>query len=136
MISGRFNYATTRVGFGSPFGAAGGGGSQWQKLQSNRAGIANSLAATQSALASITSALSNAQQQNIDGLATLAAKAAISRVQADAKAKAAEITKQIDGAQKTIDDAKKAGSGPMIVGNTVIQKYVSWAVTPTVDTTA
>jgi hypothetical protein len=80
MISGRFSYATTRVGFGSPFGAAGGGGSQWQKLQSNRAGIANSLASAQSALASITSSLAEAQQQRIEGLATLAARADAARV--------------------------------------------------------
>jgi hypothetical protein len=134
MINSRFTYASVRVGFGSAFGS---GSTAWQKLKSNRAGIASSLAATQSALASFTNAMSSAQQDRISGLATLTAKAAIARVQAAAKAKADEITKKIDSAQKTIDGSKSASASkdPIIVGNTIIQPYVSWVYSPPVSTT-
>jgi hypothetical protein len=137
MIGTRFTYATTRVGFGSSFGT--GSNSSYTNLKTQRARIGASLANTQATLNSITSAFATASQNNIDGLATLAAKAAIARVKADAKAKAAEVTKQIDSAQAALDSAKSATSTPgiTVIGNTVIQKkYVSWALTPTVDTTA
>ena len=125
MISSRFTYATTRVGFGSGIGST--SGSAWQKLKSNRASIGASLASAQSALASITSALASAQQDKISGLATLAAQAAIARIKADADDKKDVLLKQIDGAQKALDDAKNATSTK--------PKFVSWALTQTVDTT-
>lgn len=136
MIGSRFTYASMKVGFGSAFGST--TNSSYKTLQAKRASIAASLSSTQSALSAITSAFATAQQDKISGLANLAARAAIARVQEDAKAKKAEALKQIDGAQKTLDDAKTAGkpAGTTIVGNTVIQKYVSWALTPTIDTTA
>lgn len=126
MISGRFSYASTRVGFGSAFGTT--GTTAWQKLKSQRASIANNLASVQANLASITSALASAQQDKIAGLGTLAATAAIARVRADAAAKSAAITKQLDSAQKTLDEANAA--------KTTTPKFVSWALTQTVDTTA
>ena len=136
MINSRFTYATTKVGFGPALGS---GTTALQNLQSKRAALASSLAATQSALASITDAMSSAQQDKISGLATLAAQAAIARVQADAKAKAAEITKSLDSAQKSLDDSKNLKKGTIIVGNTIVQPYVSWvyaAPVTTTDTTA
>jgi hypothetical protein len=83
--------------------------------------MANNLVSAQATLNSITSAFSSAQQDKITGLDTLAANAAIARVQADAKAKAAALT-----AQSALTDAKTVSSIP---------KFVSWALTQTVDTT-
>jgi len=126
MISGRFSYASTRVGFGSAFGT--GGTTAWQKLKSQRASIANNLASAQANLASITSALASAQQDKIAGLGTLAATAAIARVRAEAKAKSESLTAQLDSAQKALDSANAV--------KTTKPKFVSWALTQTVDTTA
>ncbi len=128
MINSRFRYASPKVGFGTQSASL-------QKLKSSQSRIANSLASTQSMLASITSSFESVQQSKIDGLATLAAKAGIARVRADAAAKSKEITDQIDSAQKSLTDAKSAKGGPMIVGYTVIQKYVSWVYSPPVATT-
>ena len=122
MIASRFKYATTKVGFGNHQNSG------YQKLKNQRAVIANNLATIQANLASITSALNSAQQDQISGLGTLAAKAAIARVRADAKAKSDALTAQIDSAQKTLDDAKTVSSSK--------PKFVSWALTPTVDVTA
>ena len=121
MIASRFKYASVKVGFGASHNTA------WQKLKAQRASITNNLATTQANLASITSALASAQQDKISGLGTLAAKAAIARVRADAKAKSEALTAQIDSAQKTLDDAKSFSSTK--------PKYVSWALAPTVDVT-
>lgn len=132
MINTRFSYASTKTGFGPALGS---GSTALQNLQAKRAGIASSLASAQARLNSITSSFASAQQDKINGLGILAAQAAIARVQADAKAKAAEITKNIDAAQAAVDNAKSI-NGPTIVGNTVIQKYSSWALTPTVDESA
>lgn len=122
MIRSYFRYAGTTVGFGSTQNSA------WQKLKSQRAAMASNLASAQSTLNSITSSFSSAQQDNITGLGTLAANAAIARVRADAKAKAATLTAQIDSAQSALKDAKSVTSKP---------KFVSWALPSTaVDTTA
>ncbi|OYY07594.1 MAG: hypothetical protein B7Y70_14325 [Rhizobiales bacterium 35-68-8] len=121
MIRSYFKYAGTTVGFGSTQNSA------WAKLKSQRAAMANNLASAQSTLNSITSSFSSAQQDNITGLGTLAANAAIARVRADAKAKAATLTAQIDSAQSALNDAKSVSSKP---------KFVSWALPSTaVDTT-
>ena len=122
MIRSYFKYAGTTVGFGSTQNSA------WTKLKSQRAAMANNLASAQSTLNSITSAFSSAQQDHLNGLGTLAANAAIARIKADAAAKGAALTKQIDSAQSALADAKSASSTP---------KFVSWALPSTaVDTTA
>ncbi|MBI1204181.1 MAG: hypothetical protein GC182_16900 [Rhodopseudomonas sp.] len=122
MIGSYFKYATTSVGFGSIQNSA------WQRLKSQRAAMASNLASAQSTLNSITSSFASAQQDKITGLGTLAANAAIARVQAEGKAKAAALTKQIDSAQSALNDAKSVSSKP---------KFVSWALpSTTVDTTA
>lgn len=110
-----------------------------QDLQARRAGIAASLSSTQAVLTSITAAFGTAQQNNISGLGTLAAQAALARVKAQAKARSDTILTQINSAQSTLDSAKTASkpTGTTVVGHTVIQKYVSWAGIPvTTDTTA
>jgi len=83
---------------------------------------------TASTGSSTLSPFDGALQDKVSGLATLAANAAIARVKADADAKKAVLLTQIDGAQKTLDDAKNAAASK--------PKFVSWALTPTVDTTA
>jgi chromosome segregation ATPase len=122
MIASRFKYASIKVGFGSTQNNA------WTKLKSQRASIANNLASAQANLASITSALASAQQDKIAGLGTLAATAAIARVRAEAKAKSESLTAQLDSAQKALDSANAV--------KTTKPKFVSWALTQTVDTTA
>jgi dihydroorotase len=132
MINSRFTYASPKVGFGTQSASL-------QKLKASQSRIASSLASTQSTLASITSSFESAQQDKIDGLATLAAKAGIARVQAQAKAKSAEITKQIDSAQKSLDASKDVTKHQIIVGHTIVQPYVSLVYSPpatTTDTTA
>jgi hypothetical protein len=130
MINTR--YASIKVGFHANQNTG------WEKVKANRARLGQAMASTQSALSASTNAFSSAQQDKISGLATLAAKAAIARVQADAKAKKEDALAKIDGAQKAVDDAKAVSksNGTTIIGNTIIQKYVSWALTPAVDTTA
>ena len=79
-------------------------------MKANRARIATSLNAAQSNLSAITSAFASAQQNKISGLGILAGKAALVRVQAEAKAKSDEILTQIDGVQKSIDDANSVST--------------------------
>jgi hypothetical protein len=131
MIRSRFTYASPKVGFGN---LANG----YKATKANSARLASAMTTDSSGLNATTSALVSAQTNNISGLATLAAKAAIRRVQADALAKKNEALAQIDSAQAALNSAKsvKKGDGSTIVGNTIIQKYVSWALTPTTDTTA
>lgn len=124
MMPSRFTYASTRVGFGSPFGS----GNALQRLQSQRAAMASNLASVQAKLASVSTSFATAQQDKVAGLGTLAAQAAIARVQAEAKVKSVQMTQQIDKAQRALADAKAA--------NDAKPKFVSWALTPTVDTTA
>jgi hypothetical protein len=125
MINSRFRYASANVGFGTPSASL-------QKMKASQANTANSLASAQSLLSSITSSLASAQQDKINGLGTLAAQAAIARVKADAAAKSKSITDQIDAAQKSLTDAQSTTTStkPIIIGNTIIQPYVSWGSPP------
>lgn len=126
-----FRYATTSVGFG-------GAGASAATTASDNAAKVSSLLATSVSGASYSSPFESASQDNISGYATLAAKAAIARVQKEALAKKDEALAKIDSAQSALNSVKSVnkGDGSTIIGNTIIQKYVSWALTPTVDTTA
>lgn len=127
-----FRYASIRAGFGSA------GASAAATASSNTDKI-KSLLATSVSGASSSSPFESASQNQISGASTLAANAAIARVKADAAAKSKEITNKIDSAQSALNDAKKTSDGSMIVGYTVVQKYVSWVYSPpntTTDTTA
>lgn len=131
MIRSHFSYASVRTGFGSA------GAASYRAWQSDNARVSSAITTAETGSSS-TSPFDGALQDNLSGLATLAANAAIARVQADAKAKSAVITQQIDSAQSALNDANSvnAPAGTTVVGYSVIQKYVSWAVLPTVDTTA
>ncbi len=113
---------------GITFGYGGSGSSAWQTLKAKRAAMGASLGAAQANLAAITSAFASAQQDKLTGLGTLAANAAIARIKADAQTKKDALLNQIDGAQSTLDAAKAVSMGK--------PKFVSWALTQTVDTTA
>ena len=80
--------------------------SAWQELEYHRVLRAAALQDELDAVTAINSAMSAALQNNISGSATNAAQAALKRVQAAAKAKNAETTKNIDQAQKLIDNTK------------------------------
>jgi hypothetical protein len=56
----------------------------------------------------INTAMQNANQNKITGLSTLAAQAALKRIQDMGKAKSAEITKKIDSAQQLVDTARSS----------------------------
>jgi hypothetical protein len=125
-----FKYATTKVGFGAA-------GTSAATTASDNTDKIKSMLATSVSGASSSSPFESASQDQISGASTLAANAAIARVKAAAKAKSEEITKQIDSVQKTVDASKDLTKGRIVVGNTIVQPYVSWVYTaPTTDTTA
>jgi hypothetical protein len=99
MISSRFHYASLRVGFGSAGTAA------YQAAQTNNSKI-NSAIATGLSGASSSSPFESASQASISGSSTLAAHAAIARVNAQKKAQSVALLKQIDSAQATLDQQK------------------------------
>lgn len=80
--------------------------SAWQDLEYNRARRAAFLAETRAKMDAVNSALSTAMQNKTQGIANLAAEAALKRVQAATKAKTEETIKQIDAAQKSLDVTK------------------------------
>src|SRR5690348_6631903 len=82
--------------------------SAWQDLQQRRQRRAAAIQQQLDRMNSINTALTSAHQDQISGAASNAAHAALSRVQAEGKAKSAEITKQIDNAQSVLDAAKSA----------------------------
>jgi hypothetical protein len=84
--------------------------SAWQDMQHRRERRGALIKAHLDMMAGINAALSSAQQNQISGMATNAAHAALNRVQGDAKAKNAEVVKQIDSAQSVLNAAKGAGS--------------------------
>lgn len=129
-----FRYATIKVGFGAA-------GTSAATAASNNSAKISSLLATSVSGASSSSPFESASQDNISGSSTLAAQAAIKRVQADALAKKNEALSKIDSAQAALNSVKSVtkGDGSTIIGNTIILKYTSWALTPNdaaVDTTA
>lgn len=76
--------------------------SAWQKLQANRARMADVNARFQTNSSAANSAIFGALSTQISGSATFAAHMALSRVQAAAKAVADARTKQIDQAQSAL----------------------------------
>ena len=118
--------------FGAWPSPLGGAGTSAATTASDNAAKVSSLLATSVSGASSSSPFESASQDNISGAATLAAKAAIARVQKDALAKKDEALAKIDSAQAALNSAKsvKKGDGSTIIGNTIIQKYVSWALEP------
>jgi len=94
-----FRYAATRVGFGSA------GASAASTASSNTSKISSAMATAMSGASSSSPFESSAQSQ-ISGASTLAAQAAMGRINAQKKAQSAALLKQIDSAQATIDQQK------------------------------
>jgi hypothetical protein len=84
--------------------------SAWQNMQNRRERRGAAIKAHLDMMDGINAALSNAQQNQLSGMAKNAAQAALTRVQADAKAKSAAVVNQIDSAQSVLGAAKAAGS--------------------------
>lgn len=80
--------------------------SAWQELEYQRGRRAAFVKDMREKMDAVNSALMGAQQDKISGIATLAAEAALKRVQAATKAKTDETIKQIDDTQKSLDAAK------------------------------
>jgi hypothetical protein len=93
--------------------------SAYQDMQHQRARRAEFNKKQQAMMDAVNAAISNAQQDKISGLSNLAAQAAVKRVQELAKAKAEEMTKQIDDAKSLVDktqsgNATKSGNSTML----------------------
>ena len=97
----RFRYASTSVGFGAA-------GSSVASTAKDTASKVSSAMATGVSGASSSSPFESAAQDRISGAATLAANAAMARINAQRKAKSNELLKQIDGAQAKVDQARIA----------------------------
>jgi hypothetical protein len=97
----RFRYASTPVGFGAA-------GSSVASTAKDTASKVSSAMATSVSGASSSSPFESAAQDRISGAATLAAQAAMARVNAQRKAKSNELLKQIDSAQAQVDQARIA----------------------------
>ncbi len=80
--------------------------SAWQETEYRRIKRAAAMKEDQATMDTINSAMSTALQNKISGSSNIAANVALKRVQAAAKAKSAETTKQIDEAQKLINKTK------------------------------
>jgi hypothetical protein len=94
-----FRYATTTVGFGSA------GTSAANAASENASKISSAMATSVSGAGSSSPFESSAQDQ-ISGASTLAARAAMARINAQKKAQSTALLKQIDSAQATIDQQK------------------------------
>ena len=94
-----FRYATTTVGFGT----AGSTASSTAKDASSKV---SSAMATSVSGASSSSPFESSAQDQISGASTLAANAAIARVNKQKKAQSASLLKQIDAAQASVDKAR------------------------------
>jgi hypothetical protein len=85
--------------------------SAWQDMEYHRQKRAEYAAQDKANMDSMNNAMSTALQNKISQSANLSANAALKRVQAAAKAKINETTKQIDDAQSLVDQtAKTTGS--------------------------
>ena len=82
--------------------------SAWQDMEYHRQKRAEYAAQDQANMDSINNSMSTALQNRISQSANISAQAALKRVQAAAKAKLAETTKQIDDAQNLIDKTSKS----------------------------
>jgi len=95
----------------------------WQDMQHRRERRAAAIKQHLDMMDGINTAVSNALQNNISGMSSNAAQAALQRVQADAKAKSAELTKQIDSAQSVLDQTKAGTTSP--AGNATVLDTVA-----------
>ncbi len=84
--------------------------SAWQDMEYHRQKRAEYAAQDQANMDSINTSMSTALQNRISQSANISAQAALKRVQAAAKAKLADTTKQIDAAQSLIDKTSGASS--------------------------
>jgi len=80
----------------------------WKDMEIRRARRAEMLKREQANMDAINSAMADAQQNRITQSSNLFAKAALKRVQAAAKAKTDQVVKQIDAAQKLVDNTTPA----------------------------
>lgn len=94
-----FRYATTSVGFGSA------GASVASTASSSASKVASAMATATNG-ASTTSPFDSAAQSNISDAAKLAVQRAMTRINADKKAKSDALIKQIDNAQANINQQK------------------------------
>ena len=97
----RFRYASTSVGFGAA-------GSSVASTAKDTASKVSSAMATGVSGASSSSPFESSAQDQISGASTLAAQAAMTRINAQRKAKSNELLKQIDAAQAKVDQARIA----------------------------
>jgi hypothetical protein len=86
--------------------------SAWQAMQQQHARMAKISSDFQDASSSASSTMFGAIDDQVSGLATNAAQAALTRVQAEVQAKADASTKQLDDAQSLIDQTQTAVSNP------------------------
>ena len=98
-----FRYPVTKVGFGSA-------GTSAASAASSSASKVSSAMATAVSGASSSSPFESSAQDQISGASTLAARAAMARINAQKKAQSVSMLKQIDSAQASIDQAKTAAA--------------------------
>jgi hypothetical protein len=84
--------------------------SVYQDLEYHRARRAEIAADEQSALDSINTAMTAAQQNKLETLSKIAGQRALQRIQDAAKAKAAETAQQAGEAQRFLEDAQRRSS--------------------------
>jgi hypothetical protein len=101
MIGGYFRYPSIKVGFGSA------GAAVYKAAQSTSSKVSSAMATATTGASSASPFESSAQDQ-ISGYATLAAQAAMARINAQRKVQSNSLLKQIDSAQAQIDQAKIA----------------------------
>ena len=82
----------------------------WKEMEIRRARRAEFARQDQANLDAMNSSMATALQNRITQSANISATAALKRVQAQAKAKTDETLKQIDDAQKLIDQTKASSS--------------------------
>jgi regulator of protease activity HflC (stomatin/prohibitin superfamily) len=101
----------------------------WKEMEVRRARRAQMLQQDQANLEAMNSAMATAQQNRITQSANISANAALKRVQAAAKAKADEMTKQIDDAQRLLDkttsSSNAASSSSTSSGNSTVLDTVA-----------
>ena len=91
--------------------------SAWQNMQQQRERRGAAIKARLDMMNAVNNAFASAQQNNISGLAKIAAQAALNRVQAAAKAKQADMVKGIDDAQSLIG---QTGTGTSADGTSTV----------------
>jgi hypothetical protein len=80
--------------------------SAWQDMRDRRAKRAEAIQKDLANMDAVNTSMSNALQNHITGSATNAAQTALTRIQNNAKSASSNITKQIDAAQRVIDQTQ------------------------------